>query len=109
MPRVPRKFNFESYYIRCARYRHERRSKRERQNEKEKGVEEGKWRSEGRAGSIKETETPRAKEEGKDAEEKRKKRGGFAVGQAVRRTASQSANPLGASRSVRVSRKTDRS
>lgn len=41
--------------------------------------------------------------------EKTKKRGGFAVGQAVRRTASQSASPLGAPRSSRVSRKTDRS
>lgn len=35
--------------------------------------------------------------------------GGFGVGQAVRRTASQSANPLAAPRSARVSRKTDRS
>ncbi|KYQ60496.1 hypothetical protein ALC60_00479 [Trachymyrmex zeteki] len=62
MPRVPRKFNFESYYIRCARYRHEPRSKREAKwKEEEEEIEEGKGKRD------------------EDAEEKRKKRGGWRI------------------------------
>ena len=89
---MPRKFNFESYYIRCARYRHEPWSKREpKWKEEEKEIEEGE------SGDLR-----RYKRDGNSRIEQQKGRGarilrrrgrngearGFAVGQAVRRTAS---------------------
>ncbi|KYN34509.1 hypothetical protein ALC56_10996 [Trachymyrmex septentrionalis] len=81
MPRVPRKFNFESYYIRCARYRHEPRSEREpKWKEEEEEIEEG---GSGDLRGYKRDGDSRIEQQkgrgGEDSEEKRKKRGGWRI------------------------------
>lgn len=40
---MPRKFNFESYYIQCARYRHQLGSRRESNRERKREEEKLRW------------------------------------------------------------------